>query len=185
MPIIFFFKKKTAYESRISDWSSDVCSSDLKEDLQKEGQNSVAEILAKQPGIQLYSNGGPQTQTGVMLRGNEPRHTLVLIDGIRVNSLISGATNWNAIDPAMIERIEVIRGAASSLYGSDAIGGVVNIVTKKTGEDRPLSAGGDFGYGTYDTFKSSAGISGAQDGWDYALSSSLDESRGFNEIGRE
>ncbi|HWK71828.1 TonB-dependent receptor domain-containing protein [Pollutimonas sp. M17] len=151
-----------------------------KEDLQKEGQNSVAEILAKQPGIQFYSNGGPQTATGVMLRGNEPRHTLVLIDGIRVNSMITSVTNWNAIDPATIERIEVIRGAASSLYGSDAIGGVVNIITKKTGEDRPLSAWGNIGYGSNDTFKSSAGISGAQDGWDYALSSSLAESGGFN-----
>jgi vitamin B12 transporter len=155
-----------------------------KEDLQKEGQNSVAEILAKQPGIQFYSNGGPQTATGVMLRGNEPRHTLVLIDGIRVNSMITSVTNWNAIDPATIERIEVVRGAASSLYGSDAIGGVVNIITKKTGEDRPLSAWGNIGYGTYDTFKSSAGISGAQDGWDYALSSSLAESSGFNALRR-
>src|SRR5690606_1589048 len=71
------------------------------------------------------------------------------------------------------------RGAASSLYGSDAIGGVINIITRKSGEDRPLSAWANLGFGTYDTFKSSVGVSGAQDGWDYALSSSLADSSGF------
>src|SRR5690606_27962674 len=151
-----------------------------KADLQKEGQNSVAEILAKQPGIQFYSSGGPQTATGVFLRGTNPSQTLVLIDGVRINSMTTGTVNWNAIDPATIERIEVVRGAASSLYGSDAIGGVINIITRKSGEDRPLSAWTNSGYGSDDTFKSSAGISGAQDGWDYALSASMADSSGFN-----
>lgn len=151
-----------------------------KKALQEAAQNSVAEILAKQPGIQFYNSGGPQTVTGVYLRGTNPSQTLVLIDGIRINSITSGSTNWGAIDPATIERIEIVRGAGSSLYGSDAIGGVINIITKKTGEDRPLSAWGNIGFGTYDTFKSSVGISGAQNGWDYALSSSMAESSGFN-----
>src|SRR5690606_1274495 len=128
-----------------------------KADLQKEGQNSVAEILAKQPGIQFSSNGGPQTTTSIFLRGAPSQHTQVLIDGIRINSLTTGVSNWNAIDPALIERIEVVRGASSSLYGSGAMAGVVNIITKKGGEDRPLSAWSNIGYGTYDTFKSSAG----------------------------
>ncbi|WP_353154839.1 TonB-dependent receptor [Pollutimonas bauzanensis] len=155
-----------------------------KKTLQKAGQNSVAEVLAKQPGVQFYSSGGPQTTTGVYLRGTNPSQTLVLVDGIRINSSTTGSTNWGAIDPATIERIEIVRGAGSSLYGSDAIGGVINIITKKTGEDRPLSAWGNIGYGTYDTFKSSVGISGAQDGWDYALSSSMAESSGFNASNR-
>ncbi|SHH22824.1 TonB-dependent receptor domain-containing protein [Pollutimonas bauzanensis] len=151
-----------------------------KKELQKAGQNSVAEILAKQPGMQFYSSGGPQTATGVYLRGANPSQTLVLVDGMRINSSIQGGANWNAIDPATIERIEIVRGAASSLYGSDAIGGVVNIITQKPGEDRPLSAWGNIGYGSYGTFKSSAGLSGAQDGWDYALSSSMADSSGFS-----
>lgn len=152
--------------------------------LRKEGGNSVAEILAKQPGIQFYSNGGPQTQTGIFLRGANPSQTLVLVDGMRVNSITSGATNWNTIDPSAIERIEVVRGAASSLYGSDAIGGVVNIITRKSGEDRPFSAWGNIGYGTNDTFKSSLGFSGARDGWDYALSAGMAASAGFNSTNR-
>src|SRR5690606_8560579 len=102
-----------------------------KTDLQKEGQNSVAEILAKQPGIQISNTGGPQTATSVFLRGAPSQHTQVLVDGIRINSLTTGVSNWNAIDPALIERIEIVRGASSSLYGSGAMGGVVNIITKK------------------------------------------------------
>src|SRR5690606_2077587 len=104
-----------------------------KQDLEKEGQNSMAEILAKQPGIQFSNSGGPQTQTSVFLRGAPAQQTLVLIDGVRINSLTSGSTNWNAIDPSVIERVEIVRGAASSLYGSDAIGGVINIITHKGG----------------------------------------------------
>src|SRR5690554_5077720 len=155
-----------------------------KKDLQKEGQNSVADILAKQPGIQFYSNGGPQTTTGVILRGTSPSQTLVLLDGVRVNSITTGATNWGTMDPALIERIEVVRGAASSLYGSDAIGGVINIITKKSDEDRPLSAWGNIGFGSNDTFKTSVGVSGAQGGWDYALASSMVDSSGFNATNR-
>ncbi|NYT84195.1 TonB-dependent receptor domain-containing protein [Pollutimonas harenae] len=151
-----------------------------KADLEKEGQNSVAEILAKQPGIQISNNGGPQTATSVFLRGAPSQHTQVLVDGVRINSLTTGVSNWNAIDPALIERIEIVRGASSSLYGSGAIGGVINIITKKGGEDRPLSAWTNIGYGSYDTFKSSVGFSGAQNGWDYALSSSMADSSGFS-----
>lgn len=151
-----------------------------KEQLQKAGQDSVAELLAKQPGIQFYSNGGPQTTTGVFLRGTSPNQTLVLIDGVRINSSTQGGVNWSAIDPNTIERIEIVRGAASSLYGSDAIGGVINVITKKPAGDRALSVWGNIGYGSDDTFKSSLGISGARDGWDYALSSSMADSSGFN-----
>lgn len=151
-----------------------------KEELQKAGQNSVADILARQPGVQINNSGGPQTVTGVFLRGAPAQHTQVLVDGIRINSITSGSTNWQAIDPALIERIEIVRGAASSLYGSGAIGGVINIITKKGGEDRPLAAWGNIGLGTHGTFKSSAGISGAQNNWDYALSTSMTDSSGFS-----
>src|SRR5690606_3863300 len=130
--------------------------------------------------IQFSSNGGPQTQTCVYLRGTNPSQTLVLIDGVRVNSISTGATNWNAIDPATIERIAIVRGAASSLYGSDAMGGGINLITRKSGEDRPLSAWTNIGYGTDDTFKSSLGFSGAAEGWDYALSAGMADSSGFS-----
>ncbi|MGE8517655.1 MAG: TonB-dependent receptor domain-containing protein [Alcaligenes nematophilus] len=151
-----------------------------QETLQKAGQSSVAEILQRQPGVEIYSSGGPQTTTGVFLRGTDPKHTRVMIDGMRINSPTSGSVNWQAIDPALIERIEIVRGAGSSLYGSDAIGGVINIITKKGGGDRALSAWGNVGLGSQDTFKASAGFSGASQGWDYSLASSYGTSDGFN-----
>src|SRR5690606_34729978 len=124
---------------------------------------SLAQILSRHHGIQFGDYGGPQTATSVFVRGANANQTLVLIDGVRINSPIGGYANWNALDPAMIERVEIVRGAASSLYGSEAIGGVVNIITRQAEGDRPLQAYANFGAGSYGTFKSNVGISGAQD----------------------
>ncbi|WP_255772686.1 TonB-dependent receptor domain-containing protein [Paracandidimonas lactea] len=151
-----------------------------RDKLSRAGANSVAEVLSREADLQFYNSGGPQTPTGVFLRGAKPAQTLVLIDGVRANDTIAGGFNWNTLDPAIIERIEIVRGAASSLYGSDAIGGVINIVTAKGGEDRPLAAHADFGLGSHGTVKSGAGISGAQDGWNYAFSASMTDSDGFS-----
>ena len=151
-----------------------------REELQRASGDSVAGILARQPGVQITDNGGRQTATGVMLRGANANHTLVLIDGMRINGSIQGGANWNALDPAAIERIEILRGAASSLYGSDAIGGVVYIITRKGDTDRPLSAWADLGLGTQETFKASTGFSGAASGWNYALTASMAESGGYS-----
>jgi len=146
--------------------------------------DSIAEIIGRQPGVQFTTYGGPQTQTGLFLRGTNSTHALILIDGMRVNGATSGGTAFPAIDPAMIERVEILRGSASSLYGSDAIGGVVNIITKKGEQDRPLSAWANVGYGTYETAKSSLGLSGAANGWDYSFSASAATSKGFDALRR-
>ncbi len=148
--------------------------------LEQAGADSVAQILSRQPDLQFYNTGGPQTSTGVFLRGAKPSQTLVLIDGVRANDSVVGGFNWNSLDAATIQRIEIVRGAASSLYGSDAIGGVINIITAKGGEDRPFAAHANIGLGSHSTFKSGAGFSGAQDGWNYAFSASMAESDGFN-----
>ncbi|MGB6008695.1 TonB-dependent receptor domain-containing protein [Castellaniella sp.] len=144
--------------------------------------DSLAEIIGRAPGVQFTSNGGPQTVTSLFLRGANSNHTLVLIDGMRVNGSTWGGVNFPAIDPATVERIEILRGAASSLYGSDAIGGVINIITKQGEQDRPLSAWANIGYGTYETAKSSLGLSGAAQGWDYSLSTSAASSKGFDAL---
>jgi len=148
--------------------------------LERAGANSVAQILAREADLQFYNTGGPQTSTGVFLRGAKPAQTLVLIDGIRANDTVAGGFNWNALDPATIERIEIVRGAASSLYGSDAIGGVINIITAKGAEGRPFSAHANLGLGSHSTVKSGAGFSGSSDGWNYAFSASMAESNGYN-----
>lgn len=151
-----------------------------RQELELAGQTSLVEVLTKQPGVQFTYNGGPQTATGLFLRGAAPNQTLVLVDGLRINGSTTGGVNWNTLDPTIIERIEILRGSASSLYGSNAIGGVINIITRKTGEDRPLAAWGNIGFGTHDTFRSSIGLSGAQNGWDYAFSGFMSSSSGFN-----
>ncbi|HEY9459816.1 MAG TPA: TonB-dependent receptor [Paralcaligenes sp.] len=155
------------------------------QELDQAGQSSIAEVLARHPAVQFYNSGGPQTVTGVYLRGAGPSQTLVLVDGIRINSSTQGGANWNAIDPATIDHIEIIRGAASSLYGSDALGGVINIITRKPHENQAPSAWANMGYGSYGTSKSSLGFSGAERGWDYGLSSSLAQSSGFNASNRD
>lgn len=142
--------------------------------------DSIAEIIGRAPGVQFTNSGGPQTITSLFLRGANANQTLVLIDGMRVNGSTSGGAAFPAIDPAMVERIEILRGAASSLYGSDAIGGVINIITKKGVQDRPLSAWANAGYGTHETAKSSLGLSGAAQGWDYSFSASAATSKGFD-----
>ncbi len=150
------------------------------EQLEQSGSASLTEIIGQAPGMQFTSNGGPQTASRLFIRGANAQHTLVLIDGMRASELLSGGARLEAIDPALVERVEILRGAASSLYGSDAIGGVINIITKKGEQDRPLSAWANLGYGTYETHKVSAGLSGASHGWDYSLSASAAGSRGFD-----
>lgn len=150
------------------------------ETLQNSKSSSLAEILSRQPGVQIYTNGGPQTVTGVFLRGTNPAQTLVLLDGVRINDANTGSVNWNALDPSVIERVEILRGAASSLYGADAIGGVINIITRPEGQNEYLNTWANIGFGTHSLFKSSLGVSGAQNQWDYRFSASTASSNGFN-----
>ncbi|TGV10823.1 TonB-dependent receptor [Alcaligenaceae bacterium 429] len=147
--------------------------------LEKAGQSSVAELLSREHGIQISTTGGPQTPTSIFMRGTDSRHVLVLIDGVRINSSISNAVNFNAINPAQIERIEILRGAGSSLYGSEAIGGVINIITKKGQTDTPMAFWGEMGIGTHSLFKSSVGFSGQSNGLSYNLIGSMANSDGF------
>ncbi|MFA5663130.1 TonB-dependent receptor domain-containing protein [Castellaniella sp.] len=148
--------------------------------LQNAGDDSVAEILGRTPGVQFTDYGGPQTATSVFIRGAGPSQSLILVDGVRINSSITGLSLFPVLDPAQIERIEVLRGTASSLYGSDALGGVVNIITRKSHGDTPLSLWANAGYGSHGTARTSLGLSGAAAGWDYSLSGSTSQSRGFD-----
>ena len=141
---------------------------------------SLAETLGRQRGITFVNYGGPQTLSSINMRGTNSKQSLVLIDGMRVNSPTNGLPVLNAIPVNAIERIEVVRGAASSLYGADAIGGVVNIITRQSEGDQPLSAYATAGVGSYDTSEYTAGFSGSQNGWRYSLNGGYGQSAGFN-----
>ncbi len=118
-------------------------------DIERSQALDVAELLRFHAGVELGRNGGAGQNTGLFLRGTESNHTLVLVDGVEINpGTLGGAAIYN-LRPDMIERIELVKGPRSALWGSEAIGGVVNIVTRSAGEgsDWSASAGG----GRYDT----------------------------------
>jgi len=101
-----------------------------KDDIETSQASSVQELLQATAGLQLVNSGGAGKLTSLFMRGTESDHTLVLIDGIKVNSGSDGAAAIQLIPIEMIDRIEIVRGPRTSLYGSDAIGGVIQIFTR-------------------------------------------------------
>ncbi len=130
---------------------------------------SVGEILQDVSGVRINNDGG-QGIKRVEIRGESTFRTVVLIDGQRVAEHKSMSGSPFMVSPADIERIEVIKGPASVFYGSDALGGVVNIITKKGG-DKPFEADATFGYnGSSAGTNGSIGIRGNLNGWKYRIS---------------
>ena len=161
----------------LSDLVADVTVID-RETIETSGATGLADVLARVPGIEISRNGGPGTTTGVFLRGAESRFTAVYIDGVRMDSQSTGGAAWESIPLAQIDRIEVLRGPAGAVYGSDAMGGVVQIFTKR-GENGVAPYVG-VGIGTHNTRKVEAGVSGASGTIDYAVGIAREESKGFN-----
>ncbi len=141
---------------------------------------TVADVLRSVPGLDVVQSGGLGKTTSVFLRGANSNHTLVLVDGIEVNDPASPGASFDFAHLTVdnIERIEILRGPQSTLYGSDAIGGVIHIITKQgTGKPRHgLSAEG----GSYGTWKVLGNTAGRIDRFRYALSASQLNSHGFS-----
>ena len=150
------------------------------EDIERQGAGSVADVLRAVPGIEFARNGGPGTVTSLFTRGGEGRFTAVLIDGMRVDSQSTGGATWQAIPLSQIDHIEILRGPASAIYGSDAIGGVVQIFTRKGDGHPALDLG--LGAGSLGTRQADASVRGAQGTIDYAVSVATERSDGFNAI---
>ncbi len=142
--------------------------------------DSVEDLLRRESGIALSRNGGPGQIAGVMLRGASSANTVVLVDGVRIGSATAGQTDLSSLSLAQIERIEVLRGPGSSLYGADAVGGVVLIVTKR-GEGEP-AIDARLARGGLRSSEGSLGVSGAQAGFDYAVGLSREASDGISAI---
>ena len=110
------------------------------EDIAAAGQTSLLELLQAQPGLEITQEGGAGANAALRIRGGNSGHTLVLVDGLRVGSATVGTTPLESIGLEQIERIEILRGPASSLYGADAVAGVVQIFTRQGRGDPRLSA---------------------------------------------
>ena len=139
---------------------------------------TVGDVLRQVAGVDIARSGGPGSQTSLFLRGGNSNHTLVLIDGVKVNSPTTGAFDFAHLTVDQIERIEVLRGSQSPLYGSEALAGVVNIITKKGREganDQVTIEGG-----AYRTWRTTAVHSDRGPIWDENLSVSRWTSRGFS-----
>ncbi len=102
-----------------------------REDIELSLAGDLAELLRFEAGVDIGRNGGPGQATSLFLRGTESNHTLVLVDGVRVKPGTLGGAAIQHISPEVIERIEIVKGARSSLFGTDAIGGVINIITRR------------------------------------------------------
>ncbi len=132
-----------------------------REDLEARQLPYVADVLRDVPGVAVSRAGGLGGVTQVRIRGAEGNHTLVLIDGVEANNPVSGSEfDFAHLSTADVERIEILRGAQSALYGSDAIGGVINILTRRAGAGTQVSLRG--GAGNLATSELAARISGGQ-----------------------
>jgi vitamin B12 transporter len=149
-------------------------------ELEEKKIKTVVDALRLAQGVAAFSNGGPGTQATVRMRGAFARHTLVLIDGAIVNSPTDGQFNFANLTAENIERIEILRGAQSMLYGSDAVGGVINIITKR-GTGRP-TASAFLEYGSFATIREGGQVSGAKGPVDFAMSISRWDTSSFSAV---
>jgi len=155
------------------------------EQIEATQKTALLDVLRDSPGLDVNQSGGPGRTTSVFIRGANSGHTLVMIDGIKMNNpmKLSNEYDFAHMGVENIERIEVIRGPQSTLYGSDAMGGVINIITKKGSGKTKLSAfmeGGSFA-----TFKQGANIRGGNKWVNYSLGVSRLKTDGFSAAAEE
>lgn len=150
------------------------------EEIKQSGHRQITDILREQLGIDLFQNGPRGTSSNVIMRGSETDGTLVLIDGVQVNSNSTGAFNFGSINLDNIEKIEILRGPQSTIWGADASAGVINIVTKR-GKGTPTHVA-SFELGSFDTFYESLSSSGKINRYNYSFSASRTDTKGFSAL---
>jgi vitamin B12 transporter len=167
----------TRTPSRVSDTVAEITVLD-RAALNRSSGRSLSDLLSQQAGVQFQANGGLGKASSLSIRGLEGRHTLLLVDGVRVGSATLGMPSLDNLPLESIDRIEIVRGPLSGLYGSDAVGGVVQVFTRRGREGlRPnlkVTAGSDR-YGLL-----AGGFTLGQDGWDAAVQVEHTETHGFS-----
>jgi vitamin B12 transporter len=155
----------TRQTTRINEVIADVSVIE-REAIEQAGPTTLPELLSRQPGLHVIDNGGPGKAANIFMRGTSAGHTLLLVDGMPLGSVTSGNPSLHNLPLSQIERIEILRGPASSLYGSDAIGGVIQIFTRR-GEG-PAHVNAYAGVGSHATREAQAGVSGGNGSWSYS-----------------
>ncbi|HEU0306575.1 MAG TPA: TonB-dependent receptor plug domain-containing protein, partial [Lysobacter sp.] len=154
-----------------------------REDIERRAPLSLPELLRGVPGVAIASNGGPGKVASTFLRGTDSDHALVLVDGVRIGSTTSGGAAFQDIPVEQIERIEIVRGPFSSLYGADAIGGVIHIFTRRPHDAFDPSF--NIGAGNYGTQRIGAGLGGrgetsdGKGGW-YQVHAAYESTDGYD-----
>ncbi|WP_282041397.1 TonB-dependent receptor domain-containing protein [Halomonas alimentaria] len=144
--------------------------------LRRQDPTSLTDLLRGQPGVDVSNNGSFGKLSSVFMRGTGSNANVLLIDGIRLRSATSGGAAWEFLDPRMFERAEIVRGPRGSLYGADAVGGVIQLFTPEgEGEPTPRFS---FGGGSFDSQRYSASLSGAEGGTRYHFAASRFDTEG-------
>ncbi|BBL56629.1 TonB-dependent receptor domain-containing protein [Methylomonas koyamae] len=151
-----------------------------RQDIERLQVRTLPELLKGSTGIDMVQSGGYGKDTNVYMRGTNADHVLVLVDGIKVGSVTTGTTPFQFIPVDQVERVEIIRGPQSSLYGSEAIGGVIQIFTRKGGNSARPNIALEAGGGSYDSYQGSAAINGKWGRAWYSLGASQFGSQGIN-----
>ncbi|MDZ7786766.1 MAG: TonB-dependent receptor [Halofilum sp. (in: g-proteobacteria)] len=146
-----------------------------REEIERSQSTGMTELLGRQPGVEFTRNGGRGTNASIFLRGTESDHVLVLIDGVEIGSATTGTAAFEDLPLANVERIEIVRGPRSSLYGSGAIGGVIQIFTRG-GEGPHASAG----IGSNDRRNGSAGYGIKSGGTSFSVNVAAEETDGID-----
>lgn len=167
----------TRTPQRVNEVTSDITVI-TREEIEKAGQSSLLEILQRQPGVQVTSSGGRGTQSGVFVRGTNTSHVLVLVDGLRLSSATLGTTAFEHLPTSQIERIEILRGPASILYGADAVGGVIQIFTRSA--DGPPRLRVSAGLGSFNTQEYTVGYGGRAGDTSFSVNAGYLESDSFS-----
>ncbi|PLX63586.1 TonB-dependent receptor domain-containing protein [Sedimenticola selenatireducens] len=151
-----------------------------RDDIKNSQAKDITQLLDGTQGLTMSSNGGLGKVTGIRLRGTDSKQVLVLIDGMRIGSATLGTVAFQDIPLAQIERIEIVRGPRSQLYGADAMGGVIQIFTTKGKPGGLVTAEAE--YGSHNTRRVALGLNATQDNLDYGFSLSDLRSDGFSSL---
>lgn len=167
----------TRTEARVAPAVADITVLD-REAIERAEGRTLVELLARESGIQLANNGGAGKTSSLFMRGLQPRHMLLLVDGVRVGTAIFGSPSLDNLPLESVERIEIVRGPLSSLYGSDAVGGVIQIFTRRGTQG--MRGNAKLGVGSNSFGQAAGGVAFGDGRFDGALQVQHTETRGFS-----